>query len=167
MADALGHFEKTDGTDEYTSELENLYTSCLEWILNRAPSSLYQNIVIDDFDKISFTPALSLLMTLVSYSNNLVRQKSLQDLLMLARWDSHNGTMILFHPHFHNWILDLLMPYQDLASQYSNHLQGMSLAVYDIGCKLHSLLLKNACINPEEDAYKKINFLVRWPQIIE
>ena len=77
MADALGHFEKTDGTDEYTSELENLYTSCLEWILNRAPSSLYQNIVIDDFDKISFTPALSLLMTLVSYSNNLVRQKSL------------------------------------------------------------------------------------------
>ena len=43
----------------------------------------------------------------------------------------------------------------------------MSLAVYDIGCKLHSLLLKNACINPEEDAYKKINFLVRWPQIIE
>lgn len=39
----------------------------------------------------------------------------------------------------------------------------MSLAVYDIGCKLHTLLLKNACVNPEEDAYKKINFLARWP----
>jgi hypothetical protein len=86
------------GNDEYTLELENLYTSCLEWILNRAPSSLFSNIVVDDFDKVSFTPALSLLMTLVTYSNNLLRQKALQDLHMLARWDSYNGTKILFHP---------------------------------------------------------------------
>jgi len=66
-----------NNNDEYTSELENLYISCLEWILNRVPSPLYTNIVVDDFDKVNFTPVLSLLMTLVTYSNNLLRQKAL------------------------------------------------------------------------------------------
>lgn len=48
-------FDKTKTTnDEYTSELENLYTSCLEWIISRAPSSLYENIVIDECDKIGY-----------------------------------------------------------------------------------------------------------------
>jgi hypothetical protein len=41
------------------------------------------------------------------------------------------------------------------------------LAVYDIGCKLHTVLLKIACINSEEEAYKKINFIARWPSIIQ
>lgn len=40
--------------DEYTVELENLYTSCLEWIISRAPSSLYENIVIDECDKVGY-----------------------------------------------------------------------------------------------------------------
>jgi len=40
--------------DDYTVELENLYTSCLEWILNRAPSDLYKTLMIDDYDKIMF-----------------------------------------------------------------------------------------------------------------
>ena len=47
-----------DGIDEYTLELENLYTSCLEWLLNRAPSSLFKNLMIDDYDKITFQPVL-------------------------------------------------------------------------------------------------------------
>mmetsp|Transcript_10521 Transcript_10521/g.10594 ORF Transcript_10521/g.10594 Transcript_10521/m.10594 type:complete len:194 (+) Transcript_10521:572-1153(+) len=84
---------------------------------------------------------------------------------MLAKWDSYNGTRILFHPQFHCWILELLMPYQDLSNSYSN-LSGPSLAVYDMGCKLHTLLLKNSFINPEEEAYKRINYIARWPQII-
>ena len=94
----LDQFDNNFGLDDYTQELENLYTSCLEWILNRAPSSLYTSLVIDDFDKICFSPALSLLMTLVANSNNLLRQKALQDLHMLAKWDSYNGTRILSHP---------------------------------------------------------------------
>ncbi len=53
-----------------------------------------------------------------------------------------------------------------MASKYSQ-LQGSSLAVYDIGCKLHTLLLKNACSNSEEEAYKKINFVARWPLIVQ
>lgn len=155
-----------DRIDEYTQELENLYTSCLEWILNRAPSGLFHNLMIDDFDKITFQPALEVLMTLVLSSNNMVRQRSLQDLFMLAQWDSHNGQIILQHPLFHSWLLDLLMQYQDLTTRQS-FLSDSSRAVYDMGCKLHTLLLKNACINPEEEAFKKINLLTRWPQVVQ
>ena len=172
----------------YTQELENLYTSCLEWLLNRAPSGLFKNLVIDDYDKITFKPALQILMTLVSCSNNLVRQRALQDLFMLAQWDSYclyfhdqsqqiianqNGQIILQHPKFHTWLLELLMPYQDLIqivarkNTQQSVMSESSRAVYDMGCKLHTLLLKNACLNPEEDGFKKVNLLTRWPVIIQ
>ena len=36
-----------------------------------------------------------------------------------------------------------------------------------MGCKLHTLLLKNACINPEEDGFKKVNLLSRWPAVVQ
>ena len=35
-----------------------------------------------------------------------------------------------------------------------------------MGCKLHTLLLKNACQNPEEVGFKRINLLSRWPAYI-
>ena len=76
--------EAEDRIDDYTQELENLYTSCLEWMLNRSPNNLFKTLIIDDYDKITFEPALQILMTLVSYSNNLVRQRALQDLHTLA-----------------------------------------------------------------------------------
>ena len=76
-----------DKIDDYTQELENLYTSCLEWMLNRSPTNLFKTLIIDDYDKITFEPALQILMTLVSYSNNLVRQRALQDLHTLAQLD--------------------------------------------------------------------------------
>ena len=31
---------------------------------------------------------------------------------------------------------------------------------------MHTLLLRNACTSPEEEAYKKLNFLARWPLIL-
>ena len=58
------------------------------------------------------------------------------------------------------------MPYQDFTSMQSI-LSESSRAVYDMGCKLHTLLLKNACTNPEEDGFKKINLLTRWPAMIQ
>lgn len=37
-----------------------------------------------------------------------------------------------------------------------------------MGSKLHTLLLKNSCICPEEDeGFKKLNLLVRWPAVIQ
>ena len=35
-----------------------------------------------------------------------------------------------------------------------------------MGCKLHTLLLKNACQNPEQTGFKRINLLTRWPSFI-
>jgi hypothetical protein len=40
--------------------------------------------MIDDYDKIMFQPAMQILMILVTYSNNMVRQRALQDMFMLA-----------------------------------------------------------------------------------
>lgn len=136
--------EAEDRIDDYTQELENLYTSCLEWMLNRSPNNLFKTLIIDDYDKITFEPALQILMTLVSYSNNLVRQRALQDLHTLAQLDQQNGQIILASPKLHSWLLELLMPYQDFNLAHSV-LSESSRAVYDMGCKLHTLLLKNAC----------------------
>ena len=57
------------------------------------------------------------------------------------------------------------MPYQDFNLAHSV-LSESSRAVYDMGCKLHTLLLKNACQNPEEVGFKRINLLSRWPAYI-
>ena len=35
-----------------------------------------------------------------------------------------------------------------------------------MGCKLHTLLLKNACQSPEQSGFKRINLLTRWPSFI-
>ena len=104
-------------------------------------------------------------MTLVTYSNNLVRQRALQDFHTLAQLDPQNGQILLEHPKFHSWLLELLMPYQDFTAVHSV-LSESSRAVYDMGCKLHTLLLRNACTNPEEDGNKRINLLTRWPAMI-
>jgi hypothetical protein len=37
-----------------------------------------------------------------------------------------------------------------------------------MGSKLHTLLLKNSCTCPEEDqGFKKLNLLARWPAVIQ
>lgn len=84
-------------------------------------------------------------MKLVSQSNNLLRQRALLDFYMLAQWDIQNGYVLLFHQKFHQWLLDLLLPYQ----QYLDDQDENNRAVYDMGCKLHTLLLTNSCLNPE------------------
>jgi hypothetical protein len=59
------------------------------------------------------------------------------------------------------------MPYQDLAAiKTESALSESSRAVYDMGCKLHTLLLKNVCTTPDESGYKKVNLLTRWPSIV-
>ena len=32
-----------------------------------------------------------------------------------------------------------------------------------MGCKLHALLVTNSCLNPEEEAFKKLNLISRYP----
>ena len=116
-------------------------------------------LMIDDYDKIQYPAALELLMNLVAQSNNLLRQRALLDFYMLVQWDTQNGHILLFHQKFHSWLLDLLLPYQ----QYIDEQDENCRAVYDMGCKLHTLLLTNSCINPEQEAFKKLNMISRYP----
>lgn len=60
--------------DEATSkDLGNLYTSCLEWILDKPISTLDSQLMIDDYDKIQYPAAIELIINLVSQSNDLLR----------------------------------------------------------------------------------------------
>ena len=36
-----------------------------------------------------------------------------------------------------------------------------------MGCKLHTLLLTNSCKNPEEEAFKKLNLISRYPLTVD
>lgn len=102
-------------------------------------------------------------MILVAHSNNLVRQRALQDMFMLAQWDTQNGQLLLQHKSFHSWLLELLTPYQHEIKK-----SDQAKAVYDMGTKLHTLLLKNSCLGPEEDeGFKKLNLLARWPVVCQ
>ena len=74
--------------------------------------------MIDEYDKVGFRPAIQPLLTLVTYSNNSIRQKALTDFLMLATMEPSNGVQIMMHPQFHSWLLELLMPYQELSNKY-------------------------------------------------
>lgn len=86
---------------------------------------------------------------------------------MLAKWDPSNGNMMLSQPQFHQWLLDLLLPYQESFEEDKEDQHGQQAAVYDMGCKLHTNLIINSCQNPEEEAHKKLNFLIRWPALIK
>lgn len=54
--------DNLDDSNSVKNELESLYTACLEWILDRqGPQSntgAKTTLMIDDYDKISFEPAL-------------------------------------------------------------------------------------------------------------
>lgn len=150
--------------NEATSvDLGNLYTSCLEWILDKPISTLDSQLMIDDYDKIQYPAAIELIINLVSQSNDLLRQRALMDFYMLSQWDKNNGHLLLFHQKFHGWLLDLLLPYQYYIDEQDENCR----AVYDMGCKLHTLLLTNSSLNPEYDTFKKLNFISRYPLSVD
>ena len=119
--------------------------------------------MIDDYDKIQQPAALQLLMSLIGQSNNLLRQRALLDFYMLTQWDVQNGYILLYNQKFHSWLLELLLPYQ----QYLETQDENCRAVYDMGIKLHTLLLTNSCLNPEQEAFKKLNMISRFPLTVE
>ena len=85
------------------------------------------------------------------------------DFYMLSQWDKNNGHLLLFHQKFHGWLLDLLLPYQYYIDEQDENCR----AVYDMGCKLHTLLLTNSSLNPEYDTFKKLNFISRYPLSVD
>ena len=148
--------------EEYNSGIESLYVSILEWMLNRSPSNLNEPLMIDDSDEINNPNVLIILFNLIKYSSDLLKQKSLQDFQMLAKLNKQNWSHFLENKFFHSWILNLLLPYQISLSQ--DKLVGPSFAVYDIGKKLHSIVLTHSMVNDNKNKFTL--YLARWPLIL-
>lgn len=81
--------------EEFNYGIEALYVSILEWLLNRSPSNLNEPLMIDDSDEIHNPNVLMILFNLVKYSNDLIKQKALQDFQMLAKLNKINCQLIL------------------------------------------------------------------------
>ena len=125
--------------EEFNQGIEAVYISLLEWMLNRSPSSLNEPLMIDDSDEINNSNVLIICFNLLTHSNDLLKQKALQDFQMLSKLNKANCSHIIENKFFHPWILDLLLPYQMSCNQEA--LTGSSMAVYDIGSKLHTIVL--------------------------
>lgn len=148
--------------EEFNLGIEALYVSILEWLLNRSPSNLNEPLMIDDSDEINNSNVLILCFNLIKHSNDLLKQKALQDFQMLAKLNKHNCYHLLENKFFHPWILELLLPYQLSLAQ--DKLVGSSMAVYDIGCKLHTIVMMHSLINETNNRF--ILYLARWPLIL-
>lgn len=148
--------------EEFNLGIEALYVSILEWLLNRSPSNLNEPLMIDDSDEINNPNVLIICFNLIKHSNDLLKQKALQDFQMLAKLNKSNCYHILENKFFHPWILDLLLPYQMSLSQ--EKLVGSSMAVYDIGSKLHTIVMVHSLINETKNRF--ILYLARWPLIL-
>jgi hypothetical protein len=148
--------------EEYNSGIEALYSSILEWLLSRSPSNLNEPLMIDDSDEIQNPNVLIICFNLIKHSSDLLKQKALQDFQMLCKLNKSNCTHIIENKFFHPWILELLLPYQMNLSQ--EKLTGSSMAVYDIGTKLHTIVMVHSLVNEAKNRF--ILYLARWPLIL-
>lgn len=148
--------------EEFNLGIEALYISILEWMLNRSPSNLNEPLMIDDSDEINNSNVLIICFNLIRHANDLLKQKALQDFQMLSKLNKSNCTHIIENKFFHPWILELLLPYQMSLSQ--EKLTGSSMAVYDIGTKLHTIVMVHSLTNEAKNRF--ILYLARWPLIM-
>lgn len=148
--------------EDYNQGIEVLYISILEWMLNRSTSNLNEPLMIDDSDEINNSNVLIILFNLIKNSNDILKQKALQDFQMLAKLNKTNCAHIIENKFFHPWILDLLLPYQITLANDS--LNGSAMVVYDIGSKLHTLVLLYSLQNEPKNRF--IHYLARWPLIL-
>ena len=81
---------------------------------------------------------------------------------MLSKLNKINCSHIIENKFYHSWILELLLPYQQSATQ--ERLSGPSLAVYDIGTKLYTIVLLHSLISEPRNRF--IPYLARWPLIV-
>ena len=148
--------------EDFNQGIEALYVSLLEWMLNRSTSTLSEPLMIDDSDEINNSNVLIICFNLIKHSNDLLKQKALQDFQMLAKLNKINCAHIIENKFFHPWILELLLPYQ--ISLSNDSLSGPSMAVYDIGSKLHTLVLLHSLLNEPRNRF--LYYLARWPLIL-
>ncbi len=141
------------------SDYEPLYTSLLEWLLNKAPASIEGSVMIDDTDQIKSINVVFIILRLFRQVPESVKQKMIQDLYMLIKCNLQNCELVLQYTEFQYFLLDTLYRYQ--ISLYEAELQGDSIAIWEITTKTYILLIKHSLLN-EPLGWKNLQKLFIW-----
>lgn len=88
-----------------------------------------------------------------------LRQKMMQDIYILVKWNPTNCSAVLQVPEFHSFLLDVLYDYQILL--YTSELREVPMMIWELGTKAHTVLLKHALIQDPE-GYKQLQGLFVW-----
>jgi len=83
----------------------------------------------------------------------------LQDLYMLIKWNPQNTITVLQIVKFQHFLLDALYKYQ--ISLFDTELKGIPMAIWELGTKTYTLLLKYALLN-ENQGWKHLHNLFTW-----
>ena len=126
-----GSGEKNTSPSSYMDfeflDSEPLYNSIMEWILNKTPSNLDSQLMIDDQDKIANPHIVQLLYAFYQKASQSLKSKMIQDIYMLVKWSQNNCTVLLGLEEFHRWLLDVLLEEQILF--FTQEIKGCHAAV--------------------------------------
>jgi hypothetical protein len=126
-------------------------------------SSIYKE---DDSDTIEFYPAINLIMKLVMYANIVNKQKCLVDFLTLTTYNKRNCHTFIKNKYFHQWLLDLIFPYQILLQENfadqpgpsNNKQSGLAATIIEVGVKIHTNVIINSILYEQELQSQNENF---------
>jgi hypothetical protein len=126
-----GSGEKNRSQSSYTDfeflDSEPLYNSIMEWILNKTPSNLDSQLMIDDQDKIANPHSVQLLYAFYQKANESLKSKMIQDIYMLVKWSQNNCGVLLGLEEFHRWLLDVLL--EEQIHFFNQEIKGCHAAV--------------------------------------
>lgn len=114
----------------------------MEWLLHKTPVSLGGSIMIDDTDKINSISAIYVLMRLYKVTNDLVKERMIHELFVLAKLNQANCKSLLAIKEFHYFLLDILYDYQ--LTLFNNELKGVPMSIWEKATRAHTILLKYA-----------------------
>lgn len=129
-----------------------------------------EDIHLDDSDCIKFRYSLNIIMKVVMNANIMNKQKCLIDFYMLTIYNRDNCVVFLNNKYFHQWLLDLMLPYQILIlnEKFKHSTEsGIAFTILDLGSKIHTAIIINSIFNDkhyenESSILKAFNFILTW-----
>lgn len=109
------------------ANMEIFYYCTMEWLLGKYPSNQNSDMMIDDADQIKSPNVLEVMIQIYHLSSDFIRQKMIQDLYMLVKWNPNNRGALQAHEEFVIFLLEVLYAYQ--LQLFDNELAGSSAAV--------------------------------------
>jgi len=153
--------EKINLKDENGNDViyDVIYNSLLEWLLHKKPASIDSSSMIDEPDKISSVNAILVMIKFYKHASEFVKQKMIQDLYMLVKWNTANRTALLGVPEFQYFLFDLLFGLQ--LNLMNEELRGVQAAIWELGVKTHTLLTNFALLNLSE-SHQRLQSMFIW-----